>query len=99
VSGAEEFDAFRAILNPEGPDATAFKAITEARINTQATATPDKRFATMQARAALVGVSLVRSTDDRGRPTFVASKWSMTRQLDSIEAVEQFLRLVGGQHA
>ena len=58
-----------------------------------------KTFATLQARAALQGVSLVRSTDDRERPVFVASKWSLTRQLDSVEAVEQFLRQIGGPSA
>lgn len=58
-----------------------------------------KTFATLQARAALVGVSLVRSTDDRDRTVFIASKWSMTRQLDSFEAVEVFLQRIGGSQA
>ncbi len=58
-----------------------------------------KTFATLRARAALVGVSLVKSTDDRDRPVFIASRWTMTRQLDTIEDVERFLKLVGGPNA
>ena len=59
----------------------------------------DKAVATLIARAALVGVALVRSTDDHDRPVFVASRWGLTRQLDSAEAVEKFLKLVGGPGA
>lgn len=58
-----------------------------------------KTVATLQARCALIGVQLVRSTDDRDRPTFIASRWGMTRQLDSVEAVEQFLARIGGPAA
>jgi hypothetical protein len=54
-----------------------------------------KTVATLTARAALAGVSLVRSTDDRERVVYIASKWTLTRQLDSIEAVEHFLRRIG----
>lgn len=56
-----------------------------------------KAFATLQARAALAGVSLVRSTDDQERVVYIASKWAMTRQLDTIEAVEQFLQRLGSR--
>jgi len=59
----------------------------------------DKAVATLIARAALVGVVLAPSTDDQDRPVFIASRWGLTRQLDSAEAVEQFLRLVGGPGA
>ena len=55
-----------------------------------------KAWATLQARAALMGVSLVRTTDDRDFEVFVASRWSLTRQLDSVGEVEHFLRRIGG---
>ena len=56
-------------------------------------------FATLQARCALLGVSLLRSTDDAGREVFIVSKWALCRKLDSPAAVEQFLRQVGGPDA
>lgn len=59
----------------------------------------DKAVATLIARAALVGVALVRSTDDHDRPVFVASRWGLTKQLGSTEEVEAFLKLVGGPSA
>ena len=68
-------------------------------MTTAAVTVHPKTWATLQARAALLGVSLVRSTDDREREVFIASKWSMTRQLDSVAAVEEFLRRIGGPAA
>lgn len=65
----------------------------------QTAAIDPKTWATLQARAALVEVSLVRSTDDRDRPIFIASKWALTTRLDSVEAVETFLRRIGGPAA
>ncbi len=56
-----------------------------------------KAFATLQAKAALVGVSLVRSTDEHDREVFIASKWAMCRQLDTVEAVEQLLNRMNGE--
>lgn len=58
-----------------------------------------KKLATLQAQAALLGVALVPSTDDHDRPVYIASRWGLTRQLDSFEEVEAFLKRVGGQHA
>lgn len=55
-----------------------------------------KAFATLQARAAMLGVALVRSTDDRGVEVFIASKWAMTRELASPDAVEAFLARMEG---
>lgn len=68
---------------------------------TTATASPvdAKTFATLQARCALLGVALQRSTDDAGREVFIASKWALCRQLDTPAAVERFLRQVGGPEA
>ena len=58
-----------------------------------------KTLATLRARAALVGVALVPSTDDHDRPVYIASRWGLTRQLDSLEEVEVFLKRVGGPKA
>ena len=48
---------------------------------------------------ALVGVVLHCIDDDRGEPLFVASKWSLTRELGSIAEVDAFLRGIGGADA
>lgn len=58
-----------------------------------------KAIVTLQARAALLGIALVPSTDDHDRPVFIASQWGMTRQLDTVEDVEAFLKRVGGSKA
>jgi hypothetical protein len=57
---------------------------------------PDKAFATAQARAALLGVTLYRSKDDRGRRVYVVNKGPWARELPTLEAVEEWLdRAVG----
>jgi hypothetical protein len=56
-----------------------------------------KLFATLQARAALAGVELVRSTDDHGREVFVASRWALTAQFASLSEVETWLQGFGGR--
>jgi hypothetical protein len=58
-----------------------------------------KVFATLQAKAALLGVSLVRSTDEHGREVFIVSKWAMTRELSSAHDVERLLGRIGGKAA
>jgi hypothetical protein len=58
-----------------------------------------KCFATLQARAALAGVELSRSTDDHGHEIYVASKWAMTKILVSLAEVADFLARIGGQRA
>jgi hypothetical protein len=61
-----------------------------------AVAESPKAFATTQARAALVGVTLYRTEDDRGRRAYIVSKWALTRELPTLEAVEEWLdRVVG----
>lgn len=55
-----------------------------------------KHFATLQARAALHGITLIQSTDDRDRPLYVASRWALTRDFDSLLAVSQWLDRVTG---
>ncbi|ABE42918.1 hypothetical protein [Polaromonas sp. JS666] len=60
---------------------------------------PDKAFATQQARAAIAGVSLHRLEDDRGREVFIVSRWAMTRELPSLDAVSAWLDAVTGKTA
>jgi len=60
---------------------------------------PDKEFHTLQARAALAGVVLHRFEDDRGRMAYVVSRWALTRELHSLEEVEQWLDRVTGKTA
>jgi hypothetical protein len=50
-----------------------------------------KVFATLQARAALAGFELVRMADG----SFVVARWTMTRALADVPAVESFLKQVG----
>lgn len=55
-----------------------------------------KRWATLQARCALVGLAVTRSQDDAGRTVYIASKWALTRQCASLDEVEKLLRSIGG---
>lgn len=50
-----------------------------------------KHFATLQARAALGGFELVRLADG----SFMAARWTRTRIVLNLEAVEAFLAQVG----
>ena len=50
-----------------------------------------KAFATLQARAAIAGFELVRMADG----SFVVARWTMTRALVDVQAVERFLKQVG----
>jgi hypothetical protein len=57
----------------------------------------DKRLATQIARAALVGVVLIPATDDFDRQVFIVSRWALTTQLDSLDAVTLWLDRVTGK--
>ena len=57
----------------------------------------DKAFATLQARAALAGVVLHRASDDHGRAVYIVSRWSLTRQLDSLADAADWLDRVTGK--
>ncbi len=52
---------------------------------------PDKRWATLQARAALAGFELVKSRNSEGRQAFQVSRWNLSRLMDDLSAVEAFL--------
>lgn len=63
-------------------------------MNSQVAIQRQKRLANLKAQAALSGVSLVESTDDRGRTVYMASRWAHTKQLDSLDEVETWLMRV-----
>ncbi len=50
-----------------------------------------KRFSTLQARAALMQVALVQTTNDREQPLFVVSRWALTKSFSSLDEVEAWL--------
>lgn len=60
------------------------------------TADDAKAFATLQARAALAGVVLHRTTRDDGRPAYIVTRWALTRELGSLDEVGQWLDRVAG---
>jgi hypothetical protein len=55
---------------------------------------PDKAFATVRARAALVGIAVSRITDDRGEEVFVVSWNSITKQLRDLGDVERLVETI-----
>lgn len=59
--------------------------------------TDAKLIATLKAEAALCGVVLHTGVDDFGRPSFIATKWTLTRELHSADEVRELLRQIGGQ--
>ena len=56
-----------------------------------------KRFATLQARAALAQVVLMQTTDDHDQPLYVASRWAMCKAFGSLDEVETWLARVTGK--
>lgn len=56
-----------------------------------------KRFATLQAHAALAGVVLHQLDGDFGRPVYIATRWALTRQFDSLGEVALWLERVTGK--
>lgn len=55
-----------------------------------------KRFATLQARCALAGVSLHQLENDRGNVVYIVSRWALTRELADLDAVANWLDRVTG---
>jgi hypothetical protein len=66
-------------------------------MSTAATSTPDKAFATLRARAALQGVVLCRTDDERGVERFIVNRWNLTRELPDLAAVEVWLGRLEGR--
>ena len=58
-----------------------------------------KQFATAQALAALHGVTLHQLEGDSGRPIYIATRWAMTKQLDTLQEVGVWLQMVTGKKA
>ncbi len=56
-----------------------------------------KRFATLQAQAALHGVTLHKLEGDFGNPVYVATRWAMTKQLDTLDEAAAWLEHVTGK--
>lgn len=56
----------------------------------------DKEFSTLRARAAMRGHELHRSNPHDGPVRYWVSRWGMARDLQSIEAVRDFVRQIGG---
>ena len=60
------------------------------------TAAELKPFATLQATLALHGVALVRTTDDREQPLYVASRAELCKSFGSLDQLRDWLhRTVG----
>lgn len=57
---------------------------------------PNKLFNTLQARAALKEIALHALEADNGRTVYIATRWALTKQLDSLEEVEAWLDRVTG---
>lgn len=52
----------------------------------------------LRARCSLAGVRMHATTDDRGQPMFVASRWNLSRTFASGEEVAAWLdRVVGAK--
>lgn len=54
-----------------------------------------KAFATLRARAAIIGYSLCTVTETDGLCFYLLGRWGMTRTLPDLAAVAMFLRRVG----
>lgn len=55
-----------------------------------------KRFETLRARAALSGVVLHTIENDIGQRAYIVTKWALTRELESLDAVAVWLDAVAG---
>jgi hypothetical protein len=54
-----------------------------------------KQFSTWAARAALRGVEMRRTIDDHGDEIVIATRWALTKELQSVDQVEDFLTRMG----
>jgi len=71
-------------------------ALQQTGISTQ-TASRYQALANIRARAALAGVQIHVFDDEcTGKTIFVVSRWAMTRQLESLHALEEWLSMVLG---
>lgn len=85
------FDTGMGIIAPDSSHGHTLRALMKAREQA-----PDpKRVSTAQARAALVGAVLTPSHDDSGRPTWLLSRWTLTREFSDLDALERVLTAMG----
>lgn len=54
-----------------------------------------KALETIRARCALLGIVLVVTDDDQGKPLYVATRWAMTKAFSSLDQVGQWLDQIG----
>lgn len=57
--------------------------------------TERKRIATLQARAALAGATLIEISDDKGRPELILSRWALTRAFRDFDELDATLTRMG----
>ena len=50
-----------------------------------------KRLATLRAEAALLGAQVLDSCDDRGRPTWILTRWHLCRECRSLNELAELL--------
>jgi hypothetical protein len=55
-----------------------------------------KREATLLAIAALKGITITPIETDNGKRAYIASRWSLTRQCDSLDQLTDWLERVTG---
>lgn len=59
-----------------------------------------KALYTLRAKCALAGIALHITEDDRGRPEYIVSQWSLTRSFNSVEELAAWVdRVTGGRSA
>lgn len=56
-----------------------------------------KRLANLRARAALQGVELHVTTDDRGMPLYCGVKWAMCKHMHSLDDVAEWVQRIDGR--
>jgi len=64
-----------------------------------ATRVDDKTFATLRARAALIGVVLLRTEADDGSDAFIVTRDALCRSLGSAAEVDSWIKRAGGPNA
>lgn len=85
----------------KSPAATGLNA--EERNSTQIiglSADDRKRWANLQAHAALAGITTHRYESQDGQEKYLAARWSLSREFESLEALELWLAdVTGGRNA
>jgi len=59
----------------------------------------DKPYETARAVCALSEVALVKSVDERGRTSYIASRWNLCREFHELDDVMAWLKRVAGPSA